>query len=154
MDKLEIGKSPFSKVNQIGVVVRDLDKAIEYYESLGIGPFKPISVNVIERKVRGVPNDEWKFRISVADMGPVQFELVQPVAGESIQKEFLETKGEGINHLGFYVDDFDNEVAKLVEKGYEVIASTRGLDGYGDGAYFRTDEIGGVLLELIRTPPK
>ncbi len=30
---------PFSKVDQIGVIVRDIDKAVEYYQSLGIGPF-------------------------------------------------------------------------------------------------------------------
>jgi len=153
MEKLEIGKSPFSKVNQIGVVVRDLDKAIEYYESFGIGPFKPISVNVIERKVRDVPNDEWKFRISVADMGPVQFELVQPVAGETPHKEFLDKNGEGINHLGFFVDDFEKEYANLVEKGFEVIYSAR-FSPSGGAAYFDTKKVGGVLFEIIQLPPK
>ena len=147
-------KLPFSHVDQIGVVVRDMDKAVKYYESLGIGPFKSMGLTITERKVYGKIANDVKNIQMITQMGPVQLELVQPVVGESIQKEFLETKGEGINHLGFYVDDFDNEVARLVEKGYEVIASTRGLDGYGDGAYFRTDGIGGVLLELIRTPPK
>ena len=36
-------KSLFSKVDHIGVVVRDIDKAVEYYESLGIGPFEPVN---------------------------------------------------------------------------------------------------------------
>src|SRR4030067_2893711 len=34
-------QSPFSKVTQIGIVVRDMDKAVERLSSLGIGPFKP-----------------------------------------------------------------------------------------------------------------
>jgi len=148
------GKLPFTRVDQIGVVVRDMDKAVKYYESLGIGPFTSMGLTLIERKVYGKIANDVKNIQMIAQIGPIQLELVQPVVGKSIQKEFLDTRGEGINHLGFYVDDFDGEVAKLVEKGYEVIASTRGLDGYGDGAYFRTDEIGGVLLELIRTPPK
>ena len=35
--------SPFSKAEHIGVVVRNMDRAVEYYESLGIGPFKPLN---------------------------------------------------------------------------------------------------------------
>jgi 4-hydroxyphenylpyruvate dioxygenase-like putative hemolysin len=34
--------------------------------------------------------------------------------GESIQKEFLESKGEGVEHLGFFVDNLWEEVAKLI----------------------------------------
>ena len=144
----------FTRVDQIGVVVRDMDKTVEYYESLGIGPFKSMGLTITERKVYSKIANDVKNIQMITQIGLVQLELVQPVSGEFIQKEFLDTRGEGINHLGFYVDDFANEVARLVEKGYEVIASARGLDGYGDGAFFKTDQIGGVLLELIRTPPK
>ena len=38
MEEKKTGKSPFSEVAQIGVLVRDLEKAIEYYEIFGIGP--------------------------------------------------------------------------------------------------------------------
>ena len=31
-----------SRIHHIGIVVRDIEKAIEYYESLGIGPFEPL----------------------------------------------------------------------------------------------------------------
>ena len=153
MEKLEIGKSPFASVSQIGVAVSDLDKAIEYYESLGIGPFKSVSVTVKERLVRGEPNDSWKFRLATADMGPVQFELVQPVAGETIHKEFLERNGEGINHLAFFVDDFEKEYANLVGKGLDVIYCVR-FSPSGGAAYFDTGKVGGVLFEIIQLPPK
>lgn len=148
-----MGKSIFSKIDQIGVVVRDLDKAIEYYQSLGIGPFRSVSATVTERKVRGVPNDSWKFRLSVADMGPVQFELVQPVAGDTLHKEYLEKKGEGINHLGINVDDIEKAQAELEKKGLKVIYSVRFLGG-GGAAYFDTGEVGGVLFELMQFPKR
>ena len=38
MEKSRTEKSLFSKVDRAGLVVSDLDKAIEYYEALGIGP--------------------------------------------------------------------------------------------------------------------
>ena len=38
-------------------------------------------------------------------MDPVLLELIQPFEEASIQKEFPETEGEGIHHLGFLVKD-------------------------------------------------
>ena len=40
MDKEEKDKSLFSDLHHITVVVEDIDQAISFYESLGIGPFK------------------------------------------------------------------------------------------------------------------
>jgi len=152
MEKIGIEESPFSKVAQIGVIVRDMDKAIEYYQSLGIGPFEPLKTTSTDRKAYGKPAPEVKNLVRVAQMGQVQFELVQPVSGESVQKEFLESRGEGINHLGFLVDDLDNEVAKLVEKGFKVTNSVKFIGG-GGVAYLDTDKVGGVMFELIQWPP-
>lgn len=148
-------KSVFSKVDQVGMVVRDMDKAIEYYQSLGIGPFEPPkSLVYAERKVFGKPIDidSIKVKVFFAQMGPVQLELVQPVEGESLWKEFLETKGEGINHLGFFVDDIDKEEAELIKKGFRVPYRSRYQKG-GGAAYFDTGKVGGVLFELVQWPP-
>ena len=156
MEKSGVEKSPFSKVCQVGVIVKDVDKAVEYYQSLGIGPFESSKTAhlVTDRKVYGKPADDVKNKARLAQMmGQLYLELVQPVSGESIQKEFLETKGEGINHLGFLVDDIDKETAKLEEKGFKVISSTRYAGG-GGIAYFDTDKVGGVIFELIQPPPE
>ena len=141
------------QADQVGVIVRDMDKAIEHYQSLGIGPFESLNVTSIDRKVYGKPAPDVKNLSRVAQMGQIQFELVQPVSGESIQKKFIEKCGEGINHMGFFVDELDKEVVKLVEKGFEVISSAKFIGG-GGFAYFNTDKIGGVMWELIQWPPR
>lgn len=44
--------SLFSKIDQIGIVVKDMDKAIEHYQSLGIGPFELLKMTpALERRV-------------------------------------------------------------------------------------------------------
>ena len=152
-------ESPFSRV-QIGVIVRDIDQAVKYYESLGIGPFKSIfeetGINLVikDRKLYGKPADDIKARIMVAQMGPVQFEVIQPTAdsAESLPTEFLKEHGEGINHLGFFVDDIDKETAKLVEKGAEIIQSGKFERG-GGFVFFDTRKSGHFLVELIQYPP-
>ena len=155
MDAIESEKLSFSKVDQIGVIVRDMDKAIEYYQSLGIGPFEPLKhQGYIERKVLGKPVnvDDIKKTVRAAQMGPIQFELIEPGEGESLWREFLDTRGEGINHLGFFVDDIDKETAKLEKKGFNALYSSRFRNG-GGAAYFDIDRIGGVMFELIQWPP-
>jgi len=153
MEKTGAEKLPFSKVDQVGIIVRDMDKAVEYYQSLGIGPFEALNVTATDRKVYGRPADDVKNEVKIAPAGGIELELVYPASGKSVQREFLETKGEGINHLGFIVDDIDKEVAKLVEKGFEIISSGKFVGG-GGFAYFDTGKVGGVLFELIQFPPK
>ena len=104
-------KSAFSKLDHIGVIVRDADKAVEYYQSLGIGPFVLIAdkINIIEKRVKGkpIPLDGMLNKEYNGKMGSLQLQILQPVTGDYYWKEFLETRGEGIQHLGFSVDDID-----------------------------------------------
>jgi 4-hydroxyphenylpyruvate dioxygenase-like putative hemolysin len=143
-------RSPFSIVHQIGVIVRDIDEAVAFYEDLGIGPFESPKgpAPIFDRQVYGRPAPDVKNRISTTQMGAVQLELVQPVSGKSLQMEFLERYGEGVNHLAFLVDDLDGEVAKLVQKGFRVISS--GKTARSAFAYLDTHKVGGVIFELIQ----
>ncbi|HSB72953.1 MAG TPA: VOC family protein [Candidatus Methylomirabilis sp.] len=153
MENAPRGKSPFSAVVQIGVIVRDMDAAVAYYESLGIGPFAAPAgtAPILDRQVHGKPAPDVKNRISTAQMGAVELELVQPVSGNSVQREFLDRHGEGVNHLAFLVEDLDREVARLGEKGLRVISSGRLANGLVY-AYLDTDRIGGIVFELIQPP--
>lgn len=148
-------KTPFAKIDQIGVVVNDLDKAIKHYESLGIGPFQPLIPTYTNRVLWGkpvVPIDSVKIKIAVARLGPVEIELIQPIEGDSHWKRFLDTKGEGIQHLGFFCDDVDREEAKIAKRGFNIIYSSRRVEG-GGACYFETG-VGDIVLELIDRRPK
>jgi methylmalonyl-CoA/ethylmalonyl-CoA epimerase len=146
-------KTVFSHIDQIGIVVKDIDKAVKHYESLGIGPFRSLwdNVEISERKVHGRPANDVKNIVMVAQVGSLEIELVQTVAGNSIQKEFLDEKGEGVHHVGIFVDakDYDKEVDKLIKKGLKISASIKTVQGPRTCAYFETDEVGGLQMELI-----
>jgi catechol 2,3-dioxygenase-like lactoylglutathione lyase family enzyme len=88
-------RSTFSSVHQIGVIVRDIDEAVAFYEDLGIGPFEAPKgpAPIFDRQVYGKPAPDVKNRIGTTQMGAVQLELVQPVSGKSLQMEFLEKHG-------------------------------------------------------------
>jgi len=142
------------KFHHVSVVVRDMKKAMEFYQSLGVGPFPPLlgpegKVPLTGKTLRGKPADwELDLRHAEGGVGDLAFEIVQPLEGETPVKEFLEKKGEGIHHIGFFVDDLEQETAKMAEKGFTITQS--GETPTVSWAYFGTDKVGGVVIELMQ----
>lgn len=140
----------WERTYQIGVVVRDIDKAARFYERLGIGPFSEgPSAHTPVRKIYGADAPDVAVKGLIAQMGGIEFELLQPVAGKGIQAEFLERHGEGVVHLCAYTDDLDGDIAELTGLGHEVISYGEVSDG-GRFAYFETRQVGGLVLELFQ----
>ncbi len=152
---VKIENSFFSGFDHIGIVVNDINKAVEFLESLGIGPFESgKGAGVVESIYYGEVVSGMKWENRKAQMGPVRLELLQPVAGQSPWKDFLKAKGEGINHIAFYVNDLNElnkELAKLERKGMKVIYRSKFKDG-GGSAYVDTGKVGGLLFELHTLP--
>ena len=146
-------RSPFSRIDHVGILVKDLDKAVEHYKSLGIGPFQEIPMDTVINKTMYGKASDWQIRAAVANLGTIKFELIQPLKGAHLMQEFLDSKGEGINHVAFAVDDLDKEAAKLEEKGLTVILTAKRASGHGC-VYFDTRQSGGIILELIQWWPE
>ncbi len=135
--------SLFERVDQVGIVVRDVDECVGYYEKLfGKGSFV-----VVEGESPAVMADGSeaviKGRLAFAQLGPVQLELIQILDGPSIHVDFLESEGEGLHHVGVYVSDFDERLERFREKGIGVLQRGEGMRRY---AYLDTKP---VILELI-----
>jgi len=141
----------WDRTYQVGVVVRDLDEAVAFYERLGIGPFvEGPSAHTVERKIYGEPSTEAKVRGRLAQMGNIEFELLQPVSGRTVQGDFLEEHGEGVVHICAHSEDLDRDIEELTDLGYGVISEGKLSDG-GRFAYFDTRRVGGLILELFET---
>ncbi|MFC1919235.1 VOC family protein [Chloroflexota bacterium] len=139
---------------QIGIVVNDLDKTMEYYSSiLGIGPWRVVDFDVPALKSRN-QTYSWKARVAFASLGSVELELIHILEGRSVHSEFLEKGREGLHHLGFFVsnEEMDILIGQFSNKGIDILQG--GMSGINDGryAYLDTEETGGVIFELIYRP--
>jgi len=146
-------QAPLDNLHHISIAVRDIDEAIRFYTSIGIGPFEDYPP--LEEYVKIDVPDEVGFRnlrIKTAQIGPIQIQLIQPGEGKSLYKDFLEEKGEGVYHLGFAVDDVGQAEADLKKLGLDVLSSGRRKDGSGF-SYLNTAGKGGVTL-LVRQSPR
>jgi catechol 2,3-dioxygenase-like lactoylglutathione lyase family enzyme len=96
---------------QIGVVVADLDADIDRYSRLlGLSGWKRMDTDYVARY------RDWEGRIAnrnaFAPWGPIHLEMIEPGIGEGNAREWLDTRGEGIFHVGVAVDDMaDRPVA-------------------------------------------
>jgi len=146
------------KFHHVSVAVKDMNKAIEFYKSLGIGPFPLFigpsgTVPLAGKTIHGKPVDyQIDLRHAEGGVGGLTFEVIEPLEGETPVKEFLEKKGEGVQHIGFFVDDLDQETAKMAEKGFSITQS--GETPTVRWAYFDTDKVGGVAIELMQKTVK
>ena len=79
-------------------------------------------------------------------MGAVDFELLQPDDKPSTWKTFLEEHGEGVHHVGIVVQDKEQALGSLSERGIDI----RFWGGYPGGSYHIADtkDLMGVFLNV------
>ncbi len=152
------GAPVLPRVEQVGILVDDLDRAIA--ETSMVFPasrwrgYRYGPENVRDLRYRGEPS-RLSFWVVLSDTDP-QIEYIQPIDGPSIYTEWLERRGLGVHHIGVFTKDLDGDVARLTGSGMTVCQSGHGygLDGDGGFAYFDTASTLGVILELIAIPAR
>jgi methylmalonyl-CoA/ethylmalonyl-CoA epimerase len=153
MDKAALKNGPFNKLHHISIVVRDAEKAQGFYESIGIGPW--VDYPPMEEYVKiEVPDEKgfYNLKIKSARVGPVQLQLIEPGDGESLYKDHLKKKGEGVYHLGFEVGDISTADSTIEAMGLQVLSSGRRENGSGF-SYLNTASDAGVTLLVRQNPP-
>jgi len=130
-----------------------MEKAIKYYESMGLGPFDKeflIDRATLYTDLQATrPGDlTAKMRSRSTSLGLIKLEILHPIEGQSYHKETLDSRGEGVVRLAFVVNDIKAETAKMIEKGYSVVVSGERESGFM--AVFNTRKIGGFYVELVQ----
>ena len=124
MSRNEVKALNISDLDHIGIPVQDIEKAADFYSrALGIGPFQIHELNVTEGMLRGVtrgPRRTGKLKIGVAPKGGINIELIEVMDGGTIYREFLDSNGSMMHHLGFEVNDLEQVVATIESRGIEV----------------------------------
>jgi methylmalonyl-CoA epimerase len=135
---------------QVGVVVRDIERAIDAYSHVFGMPRPAIVVSagpdVAHTRYRGEPTDA-QAKLAFFDLGQVTLELIEPLGGPSTWQDHLDTKGEGIHHIAFRIDNTDQVVASLRSEGVDVIQ--QGAYEGGMYTYLDAESTLGVILELL-----
>jgi methylmalonyl-CoA/ethylmalonyl-CoA epimerase len=126
------------KIEHIGIAVRNLEEAIQYYESvLGLSCYA-----IEEIQDQGVKTAFFKI-------GEIKIELLEALHQESPVAKFIEKRGEGVHHIAFASPDVASTLQEMEEKGVRLIDKTprKGAEGLQIG-FLHPKSTFGVLTEI------
>jgi methylmalonyl-CoA/ethylmalonyl-CoA epimerase len=91
-----------ARISQIAVVVYDLEKSMKaYHDLLGWGPwnvYEHVPPALHHTHLRGTPT-KYSMLGAETNVEGMGFEIIQPLEGPSIYKEWLDKYGEGFHHI-------------------------------------------------------
>ncbi len=134
-------------IRQIGYVVTDLDRAIENWLQLGVGPWFVIRGLRIPAVYRGEPCVVTQS-LAMTNSGEMQIELIlQEDDTPSIFTEFLTARGPGFHQLAYWTTDFAATMREVENAGWPVVWS--GGEGLGVRfAYLEPPESPAAVIEI------
>ena len=130
-------------IDHIGIAVKDLNEAICVYRDI-LG-FRLEGVHTLEER---------KVRVAFFSAGKEsRIELLEPLGSDSPVAKFLETRGEGIQHLALRVKNIEAVLEDFKKKGLTLIDEKprSGAEG-AKIAFVHPKSTRGVLLELVEKP--
>src|SRR3972149_6687269 len=127
-----------NKIDHIGIAVKNLEKAKEFYEkSLGLtpSPVEPVPSQMVTTVF---------FKI-----GDSKIEFLEGSSPESPITKFIEKKGEGIHHICYEVDDLEEPLSELQKSGIQLIDKSPRVGAHGKKiAFIHPKSTNGILTEL------
>ena len=127
-----------SHIEHIGIAVNSLDEAIPFYENMfGL---KCYAIEEVK---------DQKVKTAFFMVGKTKIELLESTDPEGPIGKFIEKKGPGIHHLAYAVDNVDQALNELEQKGVRLIDAKgrEGAEGLNIG-FLHPKSTLGVLTEI------
>lgn len=148
------GPMKIKRITEVGVAVRDVEAATRLFvDLLGAEPGPLIDMPLYDMRYR------------MCRVGKVDFELMEPVGNKGVIANFLKSRGEGLHHIAFAVEDLAQGMASLQGKEVRFVNDqpmedqAHGLDyagrpvsGEAKLTFSNPSSILGILFEFIEYP--
>lgn len=125
-------------IDHIGIAVKNIEQAGKFY------------TDVLGLDIEGIETvAEQKVNVAFIPITDSEVELLESVGPDGPVAKYIEKRGEGIQHIAFRVDDINQCLAELKEKGVRLIdQSPRHGAGGAKIAFIHPKETNGVLVEI------
>ncbi len=131
-----------NKIEHVALAVADLDAAIAHYREVW-------GIEVTHReKIEDQGVEE-----AMLPLGDTFLQLIAPANDATTVGRFLASRGEGLHHLAYEVDDLPRTLEDLKAKGVRLIDEVPRRGGRGHlVAFVHPKSNHGLLVELIQAP--
>jgi len=145
-------------IHHIGFVVPNLDKTVKYLKDFyGFSDFQIYDFTPSRVWSYGTEVSNYKLKIAMSISKDMRtgIEIIQPLSGEGVHKDFLKAGNGGMHHICISVDaDYDEWRKQFEEKGYQFVFESETEDeiiGYRR-CFYAEDPIAGMIIEIKETP--
>ncbi len=123
-------------IDHVAIAVRNLEEGCKVWRDLGF----EIEYEVVE---------DQKVKVGIIHLGDSRIEILEPLSEDSPISKFLEKRGEGLHHLAVKVENIEDVLRELEEKGYRLIDKEPRIGAGGKKIAFVHPKSTKVLLELV-----
>jgi len=133
-------------LSHTGIVVGNLEAAMAAYSGVfGCDWAQPNDFQAPLQLRDGMVDHRWRSTYTTA--GPHHLELIEQISGRFFDEPGpLRSKA---HHVGRWVDDLEEEVARLEGLGFEPVMSTCPRVGEYESCVFLSHPCGGLAIELL-----
>jgi methylmalonyl-CoA/ethylmalonyl-CoA epimerase len=134
-----------TRIDHVGIAVRDLDASIEFYESA-------FGLTVAGRETNDAQGvREAMLFVAEGPAGASYVQLLEPLADDTPVGKFLAARGEGVHHIGYGVVDVAGALEQLRADGIRLVDERPRHGSLGATiAIMHPKSVGGVLTELVQ----
>jgi methylmalonyl-CoA/ethylmalonyl-CoA epimerase len=141
-----MGTPLLTRIDHVGIACRDLDASIEFY----VATFGLVVAGRETNEAQGVK--EAMLHVADAPGGASYVQLLEPLSPDTPVGKFLESRGEGVHHIGYGVVDVAAALEGLGSSGIRLVDERPRHGSLGASiAFLHPKSMGGVLTELVQT---
>lgn len=126
-------------IDHIGIAVKSIKEALPFYRDV-LG---------LEYEGEEVLEDRG-LKTAFLKAGESDIELLEAISKDSTIYKFIEKRGEGIHHLALKVDDVEEKLEEMKEKGAKFIGEVSTGAGGKKIVFIHPKSTSGVLMELCQ----
>ena len=128
-----------TKVNHIGIAVNEIEEAVKLYtDILGL---KVTNIEVVA---------DQNAKTAIIPVGETKIELIQSTSPEGTIAKFIERRGEGLHHIALEVDDIQDALKTMTEKGVALIDQTARKGVENTDIAFLHPKATRILMEFVK----
>ncbi len=126
------------KIDHIGIAAKSIDQVAPFWNAI-------LGLPIAGRETVA----EQKATTAFVPVGESELEILESTAPEGAIAKFIESRGEGLQHIALRVENLEEALKELKEKGVRLIDEKprRGAGG-AKIAFIHPKSTNGVLLEL------
>jgi methylmalonyl-CoA/ethylmalonyl-CoA epimerase len=139
-----------STVTQIGLVVKNIEEAVEAWSRLlGVSPPNIIITDPVEQAHTEYQQRPTPARAKLAffPLGQVTLELIEPIGEPSTWQDQLTAAGPSLHHIAFEIKGMAERLTVLAEQGLPLVQ--KGDYEGGRYAYLDGQQKFGAVVELL-----